>query len=166
MGWAQHKFNSFSGCYRSISRQGNKKSTLCSGTFDLMIQTWWDPLDKAHRLMYADVFLYSAKPEVFYVGNNTTEKFLGGHLFIKSTIFPPLLSRRTCSHWHLSHKMLIIFILYVYQNFVKYRTASSRSKPSKAKAKFISAYNAKYTGFSFLLLVYLVYRTFFADIIA
>lgn len=122
-----------------------KEHFVPSGTFALMIQIWWDPLDKTHRLMYADVFLYSAKPVVFYVGNKNTEKLLGGHLFIKSTIFPPLLPGRTCSHTYLSHKMLIIFILYVYQHFVKYRTASSRSKPSKAKAKFINAYNAKNT---------------------
>lgn len=80
-----------------------RKGRSVPETFASMIQAWRDPLDKTRRLRYADVFLYSDKLEVFYIGNNDTEKCFVGHLFIKPTIFPPLLPSRTCSHRHLSH---------------------------------------------------------------
>lgn len=91
-------------------------------TSALMAQTWWCPLDRALRLKDA-AFLHSDKLEVFYIGNKDTEKFLAGHLLFN---LPPF------SHCYLI-KILIIFILYSYQDFVRYRTALSR-KPSKAKS--------------------------------
>lgn len=111
-------------------------------TFASMIQTWWDPLDKTHRLML-----------MFSCTQLNLKYFTLGKITLRNCLVDTCLSNLPsflhCYQAERVHigiyliKMLIIFTLYAYQHFVKCRTVSSRSKPSKAKAKFTNVYDAE-----------------------
>lgn len=125
-GWEWAEPSTCSHCSPGLSshkQAEEEKGPLCQKHLPQWLKRdgilWTQPIGTGMLFSCAQLNL-----KCLHIGNKDTKKCLAGHPFIQSTTF---------LHCYLI-KILIILILYSYQDFVRYRTALSRN-PSKAKAK-------------------------------